>query len=161
MRFSSLFVASLAVACGLSPAISQTGATTALPNIVVEAPKQVVRPQKSEMRTIARSAVPRRKSVASRTPSAAPDSVSAKFARLASATGSCADGCQSSFKSGKEPWHGCNLSNGSWLQFCRNVGNYKTYAECWDAGLTLGWSFNETGAYCRVLAINGSFGKYY
>ena len=60
MRFSSLFVASLAVAilssalllCGLSgTAISQTatpsgGATTSLPNVVVEAPKQVAYPQK-------------------------------------------------------------------------------------------------------------------
>ena len=59
MRFSSPFVASLALAnlstalllCGLSgTAMSQTatpsgGATTSLPNVVVEAPKQVARPK--------------------------------------------------------------------------------------------------------------------
>ena len=64
MKFSSLlFVASLAVVplCGLSgTAMAQTatpsgGATTSLPNVVVEAPKQVARPQKPGPRAVARS----------------------------------------------------------------------------------------------------------
>jgi len=68
MKFSSLFfVASLAVAplCGPSgTATAQTGitsggATTSLPNVVVEAPKQVARPQKPKQRAVARSTVAR------------------------------------------------------------------------------------------------------
>jgi hypothetical protein len=170
MRFSSLFVARLTVAStlllsGLSgTAMSQTAtpsgsAATSLPNIVVEAPKRVARPERPAQRAAAHSTVSRRATVAARTPSAAPGSVSAKLAKLASATGSCAGGCQSSFKSGNEPWHGCSLSSGSWLQFCRNVGNYKTFAECVDAGLTTGWGVNEAGGYCRALAMAGAFGK--
>jgi hypothetical protein len=173
MRFSSRFVTSLTVAstsialllCGLSgAAMSQTAspsgsAASALPDIVVDAPRRVARQHKLAHHAVARSAVSRRPSVAARTPSAAPDSVSAKLARLAAATGSCAGGCQSSFKSAKEPWHGCSLSSGSWLQFCRNVGNYKTYNECYDAGLTTGWRSNEAGGYCRALAMAGAFGN--
>jgi hypothetical protein len=174
MRVSSLFVTSLAVAstsialllCGLSgTAMSQTAnpsgsAASALPDIVVDAPKRVARPSRPAHHAVARNTVSRRASVAARTPSAAPDSVSAKLARLAAATGSCAGGCQSSFKSAKEPWHGCSLSSGSWLQFCRNVGNYKTYNECYDAGLTTGWRPNEAGGYCRALAMAGAFGNH-
>jgi hypothetical protein len=173
MRFSSRFVAILTVAstsialllCGLSgTAMSQTAtpsgsAASSLPDIVVDAPKRVARPPRPAHHAVARSTVSRRASVAARTPSAAPDSVSAKLARLASATGSCAGGCQSSFKSAKEPWHGCSLSSGSWLQFCRNVGNYKTYNECFDAGLTTGWRPLEAGGYCRALAMAGAFGN--
>jgi hypothetical protein len=171
MKASLRFAASLTVAissislpCGLiGTALSQTttptGASTSLPNIVVEAPKHVARPQKSEHRTVARSAVSGPTSVATRTPSAASDSISAKLAKLASATGSCVGGCQSSFKSGNEPWHGCSVSSGSYLQSCRNIGNYKSYDECYDAGLTTGWRVNEASVYCTVLAINGAFGK--
>ena len=64
MKFASLFfIASLAVAplCALSgTAMAQTatpsgGATTSLPDVVVEAPKQVARPQKPGPRAVARS----------------------------------------------------------------------------------------------------------
>jgi hypothetical protein len=169
MRFPSPFVMSLAVAstsvalllCGLSgTAMSQTATPAAapLPDIVVEAPKRVVR-QRPQHHAVAHSTVSRRASITAQAPSGASDSVSAKLAKLAAATGSCAGGCQSSFKSEKEPWHGCSLSSGTWLQFCRNVGNYKTYNECFDAGLTTGWRPNEAGGYCRVLAMAGHFGN--
>jgi hypothetical protein len=170
MRFSSLFVSSLTIAStsialflfGLSgTAMSQTATPSAapLPDIVVDAPKRVARSHKPERHAIARSTVSRRASVTAEAPSGTSDAVSAKLAKLAAATGSCAGGCQSSFKSEKEPWHGCSLSSGTWLQFCRNVGNYKTYNECFDAGLTTGWRPNEAGGYCRVLAMAGHFGK--
>jgi hypothetical protein len=170
MRFSSLFVTSLTVAStsialflfGLSgPAMSQAATPSAapLPDIVIDAPKRVARSHKSERHAVARSIVSRRGSVTAQAPSGTSDTVSAKLAKLAAATGSCAGGCQSSFKSEKEPWHGCSLSSGTWLQFCRNVGNYKTYNECFDAGLTTGWRPNEAGGYCRVLAMAGHFGK--
>ena len=71
MRFSSLFVANPAVAvlsiallvCGLSgTAMSRTatvsgGPATSLPNVVVEAPRQVARPQQPRQRTVSRSTV--------------------------------------------------------------------------------------------------------
>jgi len=102
MKAALLFAVGLAGAilsialllCGLSgAAMSQTatpsgGATTSLPGVVVEAPKQVTRPKHS---AVARSTVSRRTSQTTQTPSA-PESVSAKLARLASATGSCVGG---------------------------------------------------------------------
>ena len=168
MRFSSLFVASLAVAilsialllCGLSgTAMSQTatpssgGATSSLPNVVVEAPKQITRPQKLKQRAVARSTVSPRTSQATQTPSA-PESVSAKLAKLANATGSCVGGCVTSFRYGDAPWHGCSGSGWPALSpTCRNVGNFKTYAECTEAGLITGWRANEITWYCSSLAL--------
>jgi hypothetical protein len=160
MRFSSPFVASPAVAilsiellCGLSgTAMSQTatGSATSLPGVMVEAPKQVTRPKHS---AVARSTVSRRTSQTTQTPSA-PESVSAKLAKLANATGSCVGGCVTSFRYGDAPWHGCSVSGWPALSpTCRNVGNYKTYAECTEAGLITGWRGNEIPWYCSSLAL--------
>jgi hypothetical protein len=161
MRFLSLFVASPAVAilsiellCGLSgTAMSRTatGSATSLPGVTVEAPKQVARPKRS---AVARSTVSGRASSTRQTPSAAPESVSAKLAKLASATGSCVGGCVTSFRYGDAPWHGCSGSGWPALSpTCRNVGNYKTYAECTEAGLITGWRANEIPWYCSSLAL--------
>jgi hypothetical protein len=93
VKFSSLFfVASLAFAplCGLSgTAMAQTatpsgGATTSLPNVVVEAPKQVARPQKPGPRAVARSTESLRTSIAS-----ASDAPVYGRATLATTTGNC------------------------------------------------------------------------
>jgi hypothetical protein len=165
MRFSSLFVASPAVAilsmapllCGLSgTAMSQTatasgGATASLPNVLVEAPRQVARPQQPRQRRVSRSTVSPRMSPSSPTPSALP--IAAQLAKLANATGSCVGGCVTSFRSGDAPWHGCSGSSGTYSPTCRNVGNYKTYGECTDAGLVLGWRDNEVSWYCTSLAL--------
>jgi hypothetical protein len=35
---------------------------------------------------------------------------------------------------------------------CRNVRNYKTYSECRESGLFLGWRNNEIWWYCTSLA---------
>jgi len=165
MRFSSLFVASPALAslsialflCGLSgTAMSQTaapsgGATTSLPDVVVEAPNQVARPQKpKQQHAVARNTVPPRTSPTTPTPSASP---TAKLAKLASATGSCVGGCVTSFRSGDAPWHGCSVSGGTLSSTCRNVANFKTYAECTEAGLITGWRTNEVSGYCSSLAL--------
>jgi hypothetical protein len=159
MRLSSLFVASPAIAilsiellCGLSgTAMSQTarGSATTLPSVMVEAPKQVTRPKHS---AVARSTVFRRTSQTTQTLSA-PESVSAKLAKLANATGSCVGGCATSFRYGDAPWHGCSGSSGMYSQTCRNVGNYKTYAECTEAGLLIGWRPIETPWYCTSLGL--------
>ena len=139
MRFSSRFVAGPTVAissialllCGLGgTAMSQTATTSGrdaamLPDVVVEAPKQVARPQKPQPRTVAHTTSP-----ATPTSSASPVPPTGQLAKLASATGSCVGGCVTSFRSGNAPWHGCSVSG--WpapSPTCRNVGNYKTYAE--------------------------------
>jgi hypothetical protein len=165
MRFLSLFVASLAVAilsialqlCGLSgTAMSKTatpsgGATTSLPRVLVEAPKQVATPQKPKQRAVARSTVSPRTSSTTPTPSA--KSPAAQLAQLANATGSCVGGCVTSFRSGDAPWVGCSLSSGTYSSTCRNVGNYKTYAECTAAGLKVGWRDTENSWYCSSLGL--------
>jgi hypothetical protein len=93
MKFSSLFfVASLAVAplCGPSgTAMAQTatpsgGAATSLPNVVVEAPKQVARPPKPGPRAVARNTESLRTSIAS-----ASDAPVYGRDTLASTTGNC------------------------------------------------------------------------
>ena len=159
MRFLSLFVAGL-MCCLSGTAMSQTaipssgGATNSLPNVVVEAPKQLARPQKPKQREVARSTVSPRTSPTTPTPLASPMSPAAELARLANATGSCVGGCVTSFRSGDAPWHGCSVSG--WpaqSPTCRNVGNYKTYAECTEAGLITGWRGNEVSWYCSSLAL--------
>jgi hypothetical protein len=127
-----------------------TSSATSLPNVIVEAPKQVTRPKHS---AVARSTVSPQTSQTTQTPSA-PESVSAKLAKLANATGSCVGGCVTSFRYGDAPWHGCSGSGWPALSpTCRNVGNYKTYAECTEAGLITGWRANEIPWYCSSLAL--------
>ncbi|WP_456685797.1 hypothetical protein [Bradyrhizobium sp. P5_C11_2] len=164
MRYSSCFVAGLVVAisstalCGLSgAAMSQPtpsgGAGTQLPGVVVDAPKQAARPHKPTQHAVARSSASDRSSPTISTASASPKSDAAKLAKLAAATGSCVGGCQSSFKTGDKPWVGCNASGGVYSFTCRNVGNYKTYDECKEAGRITGWRSGETSAYCSSLAL--------
>ena len=163
MRLSSRFVASLAVSilsialftCGLSgiavshAATPSGGATTSLPNVVVEAPKQVARPQKQ--RAVARSTVSPLTSPTTPTPSA---STMSPAAQLPNATGSCAGGCATSFRSGNAPWVGCSGSGWPALSStCRNVGNWKTYAACMDDSLKIGWKGSESTWYCSSLGL--------
>jgi hypothetical protein len=165
MKASFLLLAGLAAAvlsialllCGLSStAMSQTatpsgGAATSLPDVVVEAPKQVARPQKPKQHAVARSTV---SPSTTSTPSASPMSQAAQLAKLEKATGSCAGGCVTSFRSGNAPWRGCSVTSWPLLSStCRNVGNYKNYAECEEAGLVTGWRANEVGWYCSSLAL--------
>ena len=163
MRISSRSVTSLAVAfssiglllCGLSgseAAITSDGATASLPAVVVEAPKQSVRPQKREPRTIARSTVSPRTSPTAAAPSST-SPISAKLARLASVTGSCVGGCATSFRTANAPWHGCSVSGGGYSSTCRNTRNYKTYSECTEGGLTLGWRNAEAAWGCTSLGL--------
>jgi hypothetical protein len=170
MRFSSLFVARPAVAvlsfaflCGpgstamLQAAILSTAPATSLPGVVVEAPKQVARPHRPKQHVVARGTVSPRTSRATPTQSASlttqSDSpVFARLAKLASATGSCVGGCQSSFSHGSAPWVGCSFSGGTYSPTCRNASNFKTYDECASASAVLGWRSSEYMWYCGSLA---------
>jgi hypothetical protein len=170
MKASFHLVAGLAVAvlsivlllCGSSSrAMSQTaapsGGATTLPNVVVEAPRQVARPQQPKPRAVASGSVSPRTSPTTATPPASPMSPAAQLAKLekiANAAGSCVDGCVTSFRSGNAPWRGCSGSGWPALSStCRNVGHYKTYTECTEAGLVTGWRPMETTWYCSSLAL--------
>jgi hypothetical protein len=174
MRLSSILVAPSAVAilstallCGLSgTAVSQTAtdSATRLPSITVQAPKQVARLHRpSQVATpdgpshVANTGASRRTSPTTRTPSPAPDSVLAKLARIEKTASNCTDGCQTSFKYGNAPWNGCSGSGGGLSTTCRNGRNYKSYLECRDSGLFLGWKNPEISWYCSSLAAAGKF----
>jgi len=173
MRLSSGFVApsgvailSTALLCALGgTAVSQTaGSSTSLPSITVVAPKQVARPSHRSEQAANTGAVRRTApatqtpaQTATRTPPPAPGSVMAKFAALEKTSSSCTDGCQTSFKYGNQPWNGCSTTGGefNFSATCRNVRNYKTYYECRDTGLFLGWRNNDVWWYCSSLLSGG------
>jgi hypothetical protein len=173
MRLSSGFVAPSAVAilstallCALGgTAVSQTaGSSNSLPSIAVVAPKRVARPphkpeQAANTGAVRRTApaTPMPAQTATRTPPPAPGSVMAKLAALEKTSSSCTDGCQTSFKYGNQPWNGCSTTGGefNFSATCRNVRNYKTYYECRDTGLFLGWRNNDVWWYCSSLLAGG------
>ncbi|MCS3730253.1 hypothetical protein [Bradyrhizobium betae] len=77
-----------------------------------------------------------------------------KLAKLESISGSCVDGCQTSFRTGNAPWRGCSASGWPALSTtCRNIYHFKTYAECTGTGLLLGWQSRELTWYCSSLAL--------
>ena len=165
---SALAILSTAFLCGPSgTAMSQTQ----LPGVTIDAPRQVARPQ----RLVARPQRPARTAnrVASRPtspttqtlsapptaqkPAPAQGSVMARFAALEKTSSSCTDGCQTSFKYGNQPWNGCSTSGAEFgfSTTCRNVRNYKTYHECAETGMFLGWRNNDVWWYCSSLHAAG------
>ena len=143
----------LLLCCLSGTAMSQpTPTETQLPGVTVEAPQQMTRPHKPAHRAAVRSTASRTSPIASTIPDT-PMSETAKLAKLARETGSCAGGCQSSFKTAEKPWVGCNVSGGVYSATCRNVGNYKSYDECKEAGRVTGWRSGETSAYCSSVAL--------
>jgi len=130
MRLSSSFVTPAAVAvlsiallCGPSgTAVSQTatGSAATLPDVTVQAPKQVARPPQVETRA-ANTVSSRRASPTARTPSSIsqvasgpPGSVLGRLGKLEKSSSSCNGGCETSFKTGNAPWVGCSFSGGWW-----------------------------------------------
>ena len=151
----SVAIPSIAVmlCCLSGTAMSQpTPTDTQLPGVTVDAPKQVVRPHRPAHHLATRSTGSRTSSAIS-TASTAPMSDTAKLAKLERETGSCVGGCQSSFKTADKPWVGCSATGGVYSATCRNVGNYKSYEECKEAGRVTGWRSGETMGYCSSLAL--------
>lgn len=167
MTLSSRFIARPAVSipsialllCALGgtamsqPTPTATGADTQLPGVAVDAPKHMARPHRPAHHVTARGAGSRTSPAIASAAAAAPMSDAAKLAKLERETSSCAGGCQSSFRTVDKPWVGCNASGGVYSFTCRNVGNYKTYDECKEAGRVTGWRSGETSAYCSSLAL--------
>jgi hypothetical protein len=173
---SAVAILSTALLCGLSStAVSQTatGSAGQLPSITVVPPKEVARPPRPHP-----AARPQRPSqapstVASRStsptnqtssapptaqkPAPAQGSVMARIAALEKTSSNCADGCQTSFKYGNQPWNGCSASSGDFTlsTTCRNGRNYKTYQECRETGMFLAWRQYEVWWYCSSLHAAG------
>ena len=177
MRMSSSLVAPSAVAilstallCALGgAAMSQTipSSSTSLPSVTVQAPSQVARPPHKPVQS-ANTGAGRRAAPAARTsaqtgtwtPSAARGPVMAKLARLEREASSCNDGCESSFKSGKDPWVGCSESAGYLSVFsatCTDTLTHKSYVDCMETKTFLGWERNRAWWYCNGLMIGGKF----
>jgi hypothetical protein len=173
MRSSSSLLASSAVAVlstallvGLSvPAMSQTatGSAPQLPSITVEAPRQVARPHRPQR--VAHTVAPPRRSPAAAIRSTSPAAILAgpgttmeKLAAFEKISSNCNDGCQTSFKYGNQPWNGCSVSGGvppPLSPTCRNVHNYKTYAECSQTRVFLGGDPRGAWWYCSSLHAGG------
>jgi hypothetical protein len=167
--------------CALgSPAAAQTAST--LPSITVDAPRQVARPQRPAVTPQGSGRVAYRAGRTSRstgsvtgtsatgtattgTPSAGTSSaargpVMVKLARLEREASSCNDGCESSFRRGKDPWVGCSESAGYYSVFsatCKDTLTHRDYAQCVETKMFLGWDRQRSWWYCTGMLAGGKF----
>ena len=151
-------------------AVAQTATATPLPGITVHAPKQAarqVRPREAATTTASRRTAaaslptsPTAQKPTPQKPAAAPDSVLGKLAALEKASSSCADGCETSLKTRNAPWHGCSYSGGVNSNFsstCTDTLKYKSYIDCRDTKLFLGWIQREAWWHCSGMAAGKRF----
>ena len=177
MRLSSGFVTPSAIAIlstallsslsGTAMSQTATGSGTPLPNVTVEAPRQVARPQRPEVTPQGSGRVAHRAGRTSRstqtangTPSAARGPVMAKLARLEREASSCNDGCESSFRHGKDPWVGCSKSVGYYSAFsatCKDTLTHRDYVQCTETKMFLGWDRQRSWWYCTGMLAGGKF----
>ena len=161
-----LSTALLSSLSGTAMSQTATGSGTQLPNVTVEAPRQVARPQRPEVtpqgsgRVVHRGRTSRATRTATGTPSYAAGSVMWKLAKLEREASSCNDGCESSFRHGKDPWVGCSESAGYLSVFsatCTDTLTHKSYVDCMETKTFLGWERNRAWWYCNSLMIGGKF----
>jgi hypothetical protein len=84
----------------------------------------------------------------------------AKLARLEREASSCNDGCESSFRHGKDPWVGCSESAGYYSVFsatCKDTLTHRDYAQCVETKMFLGWDRQRTWWYCTGMLAGGKF----
>lgn len=166
MRLSSSFVAPSVFAVVSTillsgPAISQTatGPASSLPSVTVDAPKQVERPSAPKQR--ANTGVSRRTVSTAQAPSAEPNSVQGRIAKLEKEASSCNGGCQTSFKTGNAPWVGCSFGAGEtagvgpYSLTCTDTLTYKSYLDCTSTKVFLSWSSREARWHCTSLLAGG------
>jgi hypothetical protein len=166
---SAIAILSISLLCSMSgPAVSQTatGSAAPLPSITVDAPKQAARPNRPAA-TQGSGRVGHRAGRASRstqtatgTPSAARGPVMVKLARLEREASSCNDGCESSFKRGKDPWVGCSESTGYFSVFsatCKDTLTHRDYTQCVETKMFLGWDRQRSWWYCTGMLNGGKF----
>jgi hypothetical protein len=164
---SAIAILSAALLCGLGgTAVSQT--TPTLPSITVDAPKQTARSPLRAERAANTGAVLRRGPATPRTtaqtaggtPSAARGPVMAKLALLERQASSCNDGCESSFRRGKDPWVGCSESAGYYSVFsatCKDTLTHRDYVQCVETKMFLGWDRQRSWWYCTGMLAGGKF----
>jgi len=154
---SAFAILSISLLCSMSgAAVSQTvaGSAALLPSITVDAPKQVARPNRPVVTPQGSGRVGHRVGRTSRstqtatgTPSAARGPVMVKLARLEREASSCNDGCESSFKRGKDPWVGCSESGGYYSTFsatCKDTLTHRDYTQCIETKMSLGCDRNRS-----------------
>jgi hypothetical protein len=174
MRMSSSLVAPSAVAllstallCSLTgAAMSQTTPSSTLPSVTVEAPKQAARPQREERSQVSgrvahrAGRTSRTTQTATGTASGARGPIMAKLARLEREASSCNDGCESSFRHGKDPWVGCSESAGYFSVFsatCKDTLTHRDYVQCTETKMFLGWDRQRSWWYCTGMLAGGKF----
>ena len=161
MRLSSSFVAASAVAIFSTallsgPAVSQTatGPASSLPSVTVEAPKQRANTGASRQTLSTGSST-------AQTPSAEPNSVQGRIAKLEKAASSCNGGCQTSFKTANAPWVGCSFGAGEaagvgpYSLTCTDTLTYNSYLDCTSTKVFLSWSPREARWHCTSLLAGG------
>jgi len=163
---SAVAILSTALLCSLTgAAMSQTTQGSALPSVTIEAPRQVARPQREERshgsgRVLHRGRTSRSPQTVTGTPSAAQGPVMAKLARLEREASSCNDGCESSFRHGKDPWVGCSESAGYYSVFsatCKDTLTHRDYVQCKETKMFLGWDGQRAWWYCTGMLAGGKF----
>lgn len=85
-----------------------------------------------------------------------------RIAKLEKSASSCNGGCETSFKTGNAPWVGCNQSTGGYTNTifsatCTDTLTYKSYADCVDTKLFLGWDQRRAWWHCSSLTAGGKF----
>jgi len=171
MRSSSSFVAPSAIAIlstallcsqsGTAMSQTETGPAIPLPSITIVPPKQVARPPQRPAR--AATVASRRTAPTAQTPGsilAKPGPVLAKIAELEKLASSCNGGCETSFRSGNAPWVGCSEAAGTWSTFsvtCKDTLTYRTYLECKDTKVFLGWDQRKAWWFCSSMQAGGRF----
>jgi hypothetical protein len=165
---SAVAILSAALLCGLSgTAASQATPSSTLPSVTVTAPEQRARPPQRQERAANTGAAFRRgpatrttAQTAGGTPPAARGPVMAKLARLEREASSCNDGCESSFRRGKDPWVGCSESAGYNSVFsatCKDTLTHRDYVQCVETKIFLGWDRQRSWWYCNGMLNGGKF----
>src|SRR6476620_5242537 len=172
MRLSSSFVAPSVVAIVssialCSPAASQTatGPASSLPSVPVDAPKQAATAPKQRANTGGSRRTLSTGPSTAQTPSAEPNSVQGRIAKLEKEASSCNGGCQTSFKTGDAPWVGCSFGAGEtagvgpYSLTCTDTLTYKSYLDCTSTKLFLSWSPREARWHCTSLLAGGKLAQ--
>ena len=164
---SAAAILSTALLCSLTgAAVSQTAGSSSLPSVTIEAPKQTARPPQAERATSAgrvhRTARATRSTAGTTNgkPSYAPGSIRWKLAKLESEASSCNDGCESSFRHGKDPWVGCSESAGWYSVFsatCKDTLTHKDYVQCVETEMFIGWERQRAWWRCTGMLAGGKF----
>ena len=80
--------------------------------------------------------------------------------RLEREASSCNDGCELSFRRGKDPWVGCSELAGYYSVFsatCKDTLTHTDYVQCTETKMFLGWDRQRSWWYCTGMLAGGKF----